>query len=88
MVVVVTHPLVVAELLVLVPVRGAVHLGDGHSLLAVELSGQLLPRGSKALAVAAPGEENKNTFISRLRQHEEQRLSNVPLSSQKNASKP
>ena len=45
----------VAQLLVLVAVRSAVHLGDRHALYVGVLVGQLGPDGRQALAVAAPG---------------------------------
>ena len=47
-----------AELLVLVVVRRAVHLGHSHVGGGGKLAGQLVPGGRQPLAVAAPrGEE-------------------------------
>ena len=49
-----TYPLLVAKVLVVVLLGGAVHLGDGDAGLALELGAQLVPGGRETLAVAAP----------------------------------
>ena len=61
-----THPLLVAQLLVLVVVGCAVDLGDGDGVVVGVLAGQLVPGGGEALAVAAPGSEELHEGHARL----------------------